>query len=140
MEARPKVPLYQALARALGAWSRCEDPARADWRARHLARARAMVDSLPHGSGIDGKTWLDHGSREDRIVIHTEYHAMNGDGFYTRWHDVNIKITPSLSFGAEVRVTGGGDAKDYLQEVFQHALFELVDEFSFNDAAKEART
>jgi hypothetical protein len=57
---------------------------------------------------------------------------MNENGFYTGWDDFAVIVKPSLAFGADITVRGGGDGatREYLGETFHYALTELVDEYA----------
>jgi len=102
-----------------------------DWWRKHQEVIDQLIDMLPHGSGIDGKTelLLDECKPYDkpvkRIVIASSYHAMNDDGYYDGWYDFKLIITPSFD-GIDMKVTGKfgkySDVKDYLWETFYFAL------------------
>jgi hypothetical protein len=71
--ARKPIPLYQAIARAFDAWKRSLENENTEWAERHVKRIELMIDSLPHGSGIDGDNGLDfNASKPDKLVIYGE--------------------------------------------------------------------
>ena len=89
------------------------------------------MDDLPSGSGWDCGTKLDYEkSNPDKLVFYGSYHHMNENGMYDGWTEHTIIVTPSLAFGFDVKITGRdrNDIKDYLGEMFQHALSEPVKE------------
>lgn len=129
---RPKVPLYVALARAIGAHERSLNAKNQRWADRweftigHFAEV-----NLPSGSGFDGGSRVEFGSSEDQIIIATKFHHMDENGYYTKWTDHNVIVTPSLAHGFKLKVTGRdyNQIKEYIADTFHYALNTLVDEF-----------
>ena len=112
---------------ALAALRNCERSGNMEWAQRHTQRIDALIDALPHGSGIDGRTALDYdASKPERIVITTEYHHMTEHGYYDGWGSYRITAKPSFVFGVDVRVTGSNrdGTRDYLGDIFGAALTE----------------
>lgn len=131
---RPFVPLYVALARAIGAQKRCAETGRTEWEARHAERIAQLARRfLPSGSGLDLTPAVDvERSTEERIVIcRADFHHMNEHGFYDGWTEHEVTVRPSLAYGFELRISGRDrrEIKDYLHEVFAEALRTLVDEY-----------
>lgn len=131
---RPKVPLYQAIARAFVAYQNCcADPQKAEWRDRHRERIERLVKQyMPSGSGIDNGIHFDFGtSRENRLLFTTAFHHMNDGGYYDGWTEHNVIVKPSLAWDIDLKITGRDrrDIKDYLHECFRAALTELVHEY-----------
>jgi hypothetical protein len=124
--------VYQVLAYSFVAWQNCVKSGNKEWEDKHEETIKGIIDSLPHGSGIDGTTSFDFDeSREEKLVINSSYHSMNDDGYYDGWTDIKLVITPSLAFGFNLKVTGSfprrySDTKDYLHETFSYALSEEV--------------
>lgn len=122
--------LYQELANRIDARNRCYATGN-EWWKKHDEVIDQLIDLLPHGSGIDGTTklLLDECKPYDkpvkRIVIASEYHAMNDVGYYDGWYDFKLIIVPVFS-GIDVRITGAfgkySDVKDYLFDTFYYAL------------------
>lgn len=86
-----------------------------------------MEAALPSGSGIDRGTIIDRErSRPDRIVLVCSFHHMNEHGYYDGWTDHEVIVRPSLAWGFTLRVTGRdrNGIKDYLHDVYMHALRE----------------
>ena len=114
-------PLYQQLATRIDAFHRCAETDNAEWYEKHLDAILAMVDYLPHGSGIDGDTRIDlERSNGNKIIITSQYHAMDDNGYYDGWIDFTITVKPSLMFGIELNITGNfgryQDIKAYLEQ------------------------
>jgi hypothetical protein len=129
--------LYEHIARALDALSRCESPqANASQRA-HVSvwrdRIGAMQYELPRGSGFDAYPMIDlDRSNGERIVIVGSYHNMDEGGSYAGWTDYRVTVKASLVQGIELSVVGGNrDFKDYAYEVFRYALEHSFDETAF---------
>jgi len=125
---RPLVPKYKQLASSIQARLNCIDSGNTEWRDSHEATIKNIINSLPHGSGIDGKTEIDLDvSTADRIVIHSSFHVMDSDGYYTHWIDFTVIIKPSLQFDFELNITGKfgrdqQDLKDYIADTFYYGL------------------
>ena len=122
----------QYIARALDALERCQKVGNTEWELKHKAQIDdAVSNHLPSGSGWDQGTKLDYDtSYADMLVFTGSFHHMTGTGMYDGWTDHKIIVTPSLAFGFTVRVTGRdrNDVKNYLADIFDHALREPVPE------------
>jgi len=118
--------LYQRIASTLLAVQNCEKSGNEEWRIKHSARLVYELPSvLPSGSGFDSGTSLDmEESKPERLVFNTGFHHMDQNGFYCGWSNHQVIVTPSLVFGFQLRVTGLNTRgiKDYIAEVFEHAL------------------
>jgi hypothetical protein len=144
-------PLYQHMASAIDAMQRCKADANAiranapgaphesflelreEWALRWKDRLHAMLDALPHGSGLDAD-WHYVGDKcnADRITLSTSYHNMDTNGFYCGWSDLTVTVKPSLIHGINLRITGGdSDLKDYLYDILSQALCELHESEAF---------
>lgn len=125
----PQAKLYQQIARIVEARLNCIERGN-DWSLKHEDTLSEINDLLPSGSGIDTGTKIDlDESKPNRLVFNFSYHHMNDDGMYDGWTDHQVIVTPSLSFGFDLRISGRNrnDVKDYLHEVYQSALSEIVD-------------
>jgi len=128
-DAKFYVSLYKAFSKTFEAWQR----SMGGWREIYENDLDRLLDYLPHGSGIDVETLLDvKASKVNRLVFNSAYHVMNRDGFYTRWIEYSVILTPSLSFDFDVRVTGNfgreQDIKQYLTELYEEAFCIQVKE------------
>lgn len=66
-----------------------------------------LIEFLPHGSGIDGKTVLNYeetGITEEKspstvqkLVFDSEYHHMNSNGYYCGWFGFRITFLATFS-------------------------------------------
>ena len=71
---------------------------------RELAK---LVAHLPSGSGFDkGTALLLDKSKPDKLVFQTGFHHMNEQGYYERWTDHTVTVTPSFIFGMNISVSG----------------------------------
>lgn len=126
------------LATAFAAWHRAEHIGIPFVGEKHAEMIHFIEkELLPSGSGFDMGCRLDfEESTPNRIVVQTDFHHMNGAGFYTGWTDHKVVITPSLAFGFEVKVTGQNRnlIKDYIADVFIQALMH---EFDFTEKMRE---
>lgn len=123
--------MYVELARANQARLNCIESKNQEWESRHEERIEALVNSLPHGSGIDGKTEFDYEySTGERLRIYSEYHCMNEGGYYDGWVNFTITLKSSLQFGYTMTIKGNfgkyADVKDYLYDTFSPAFDEDI--------------
>jgi hypothetical protein len=84
---------------------------------------------LPSGSGLDNGSEIDVDKTScEKIVIKTAFHHMNDRGFYDGWNDHVVTIRPRFS-GFDVHVSGRNkrDIKDYIHDVFEHAMRQKID-------------
>ena len=115
------------LACSFQAYLNCQtDAAKADWADEHKRHIVDMCrDLMPSGSGIDSGTTFDFAeSKPERLVFHTAFHHMDDGGGYDGWTAHKVIVSASLVFGLDIRITGRNrnEIKDYLHEVFEHAL------------------
>ena len=119
--------VYEMLAQKINAYLTCNEEHALN--AEHYIRDE--IDTLlPSGSGFDSGSAVSLiDSKQDRLVINTSYHHMNENGYYTRWSDHDVILTPSFIGGFDIRVTGRNinDIKDYIADTFYHALSETID-------------
>lgn len=123
-----KRKVYEALAAKVTARRNAVTSGNRLWERRHSdAIDDILCSHLPHGSGLDGVTVIDYGrTKPDKLVIHSEYHAMDDNGMYDRWISFHLTIRPSLQFGITLTIVGDfgryQDVKEYLHEVYASAL------------------
>lgn len=125
-------PAYKAIARALDAHHNATKSGNTEWAAKHLARAQWLVKQhLPSGSGIDSGTKLLDVSTGEKLQFQADFHHMNETGMYSGWTYHRVIVTPSLTAGFRIRITGAdrNDIKDYLHSIFDSALAETVREY-----------
>lgn len=127
-------PLYKALAQAISAISRCNP----EWSEKYRDHLESFErNHLPHGSGFDAgcKVDLDK-STPDKIYIDFSFHHMDLNGFYCGWTDHTVKITPSLQFDFEIKITRNridDSTLDYFHDTIHYALSEPVDPYPARD-------
>ena len=122
-----KYSLYKKFAMTLNAIQNCRKSDNKEWEVKHEDKLTDYIESLPHGSGIDGRTWMDEKSDENKLIFHIEYHCMDENGYYAGWYSYKIIVTPSLQNDFDLNTVGKDTpnmAKEYLYEVFQYAFSE----------------
>lgn len=77
---------------------------------------KELLETLPHGSGIDGKWYIEKDMVRPVFHCYNEYHAMNEDGCYVTW----------LPFEAEVPIDKEGYKDAYVK--FSDMTNEDIDE------------
>lgn len=130
--ARPPVPRYAAIARALVAYQNCVKSGNEEWKERHMDRVRDLCNALPSGGGFDsGCRLVAEESTGERLIFEADFHHMNRDGFYDGWSYHRVIVTASLSFGIAMKITGRNrnEIKEYIADLFHPILTELVDEY-----------
>jgi hypothetical protein len=124
-------PLYKVIASALQARKSCATKPVNEFGLRiHTETLEQAEKLLPSGSGIDSGTKIDlDRSSEKRIVLTFGFHHMNEGGYYDGWTEHELIVTPSLTSDFDLRITGRdrNDIKDYLYQVYDHALRDIVD-------------
>ena len=121
--------VYQELARRLVAYKNCIETDNKEWEEKHLEQlVRLVNERLPIGAGFDGETELDYvKSNANKLVFHSSYHAMDENGFYTRWYDFTVIVNPSLTHGFDLRIKGdkmSSFLKEYILDAYSEALEE----------------
>lgn len=116
------------IAQSFQAMLNCKKSNNLDWLHRHQDTITQICSEvMPHGSGIDGEDiYLDvQRSKPERLVFtRVDFHHMDENGFYDGWTEHDAIVTPSLSFGHEIKITGKDrdEIKDYLAELIDDAL------------------
>ena len=123
--------LYQHIARCLRAQENCRKTGNTEWLSRHGATINHLVDVYMPSTKLD----FDR-SKPNRLVFTASYHHMNDGGMYDGWTDHNIIVTPDLSFGFDLRITGRdrNQIKDYLGDTFTEALRQDVTDNEYRAA------
>jgi hypothetical protein len=129
-------PMYKAITGAIVALRNCKASGN-NYADKWEECIERFQHALPSGSGLDtGTRIVIDECTDEKLVLVTSYHHMNEHGYYTRWTDHKIVVKPSLM--SDFNLTIGGkdynDIKDYLHEVFDHALREEVNPFPQSDA------
>ena len=91
---------------------------------KFTAQERAIIENLPHGSGIDADWTAD--KARGTIVCHNSYHCMDEMGGYDGWVNFTVTIKPSLQFGHRMTISGRfgkyQDIRDYLYDILGEAV------------------
>lgn len=106
-------------------------------RAKAREHIGALSTFLPHGSGFDAGTTIDiEGATQSRIVFGADFHHMDEYGSYDGWTRHRV-VVAALFEGFDIRITGvnKNDIKDYIGDVFAHALNANINA-NWNDEAK----
>jgi len=128
--------VYQELAGTFTAYNNCIKSNNQEWEGKHYDKIQSIINNLPHGSGIDGKTELEfEKSNDNKLVINSEYHVMDENGYYDGWIDFSIIIEPGwndIDLTIKGKFNKRQDLKEYLRDTFHYALtkemeFEMID-------------
>jgi len=98
------------------------------------ARYQDLIDNYVIGKLPSGYVRLAKidliSSNSQRIVITSGYHVMNELGFYAKWINFRIIVTPVFG-GIDLKIRGNfgkyQELKDYLIEMFYDILTEKID-------------
>ena len=121
-------PIYQVIAIKTEAMKDCIKTGKKDWGDKHGEILNSIEKDLPRGSGIDAGTTIDREqTTRNKIVLNTAFHHIDTNGYYDGWTEHTVIVTPSFD-GIDIRITGRNrnDIKDYLHEIFDHALSQHV--------------
>lgn len=108
-------------------------PDKKDELRRAEARLNELEDKLPSGSGFDNgpdnaSTIDREKSTHRRIVIHTQFHHMDENGFYDGWTEHTIVVKPVFIGRINLRISGPNrkNIKEHIHNVFYDCLTEQV--------------
>jgi hypothetical protein len=136
------VPLYSAIASLLATIERCDADGNTEWRDHHRNTLDAMLkEHLPSGSGLDAGVKLAKDEcKSNKLVFNTSFHHMNEHGVYAGWTDHQVVVTPSLEYGAVLKISGidRNGIKDYLADLFHQVMFVQVNPYDFQKVKIEA--
>jgi hypothetical protein len=122
--------VYARLASCLQARLNCAKMNNREWYEKHTDTINELIENyLPHGSGFDCGCKFDYErSKPDRLVITTEYHRMDDNGFYDGWTSHDVIVTPSLSSWYDIRITGKdrNGWKEYAYQEFDYCLTQEI--------------
>jgi len=112
---------FKQIAQSLHAMQTCTP----EFKAKHEIIIQNVLETLPHGSGIDSDWGLSEKSNPNKIILYNSYHCMNENGMYDGWIDFTVTVTPSLIHDYDIKVTGNfsqrnykySDIKDYLAQI-----------------------
>ena len=96
-----------------------------DLRSRYEEELETLARNfLPDGSGFDAGSQIDlDASNGRRVTILTGFHHMNDAGSYDGWTRHKVIATPAfVSFDLKVTGRDRNGIKDYIAEMFHHAL------------------
>jgi hypothetical protein len=129
-----KRKVYQILASHLEAYKLCVVKNNKEWEEKHADTVNKIIDDLlPHGSGINAETEISFKKSGDKkIVLYTEFQAMDNNGYYDKWIGFSVTITPSLSNDISLSIVGNFGSKyqhikDYLYDLYYEALKQEVE-------------
>jgi hypothetical protein len=128
-------PVYQVLATAADAYMRLCDSEHesGEWIERWENRFNEIVkEHFPSGGGFDcGTKSVISSCGSDKLVFTTEFHHMDEYGGYDGWTEHTITVTPSLSRGYSLKVSGKNrnDIKDYIADTFGLALDTMINKY-----------
>jgi len=119
-------PIFQEISICLGALENGRRSGNSLWIERWTERIENIVrNELPSGSGFDSGTTLNfEKSTPNKLVFDTSFHHMNDVGIYDGWTEHSVIVTPDLSVGFDLRVTGRdrNEIKDYIADTFAYHL------------------
>lgn len=114
------------LAGKFHAFQNCVKSNNSEWKDKHEDSINAMLEHLPHGSGIDSGVKFDwQRSTPEKLIFNLEFHYVDENGYYDGWTSHTITITPSLYFGIKINVSGKNrnGVKEYLSDLFHETFY-----------------
>lgn len=88
----------------------------------------SIIESLPHGSGIDCKWEID--TNDKWIIAKNSFHCMNQDGYYVGYADFTVKIP--VEFPESFKLEFNGKTAQYrnrkfgLREYLEDTLYYAI--------------
>jgi hypothetical protein len=131
MQAKKK---YVSLGIAFNALLNCSN-GNTIWHEKWSDAITQIIDSLPHCSGVDGKTEFNFNeSKPDKLVIDSSYHCMNENGFYDGMYNFRVVLKPDWqNFKLEIKTNMPKKYKDstieYLTDLF---FYDLMQDITLN--------
>lgn len=126
-----KKTVAEAIASRVVAIRNCKNTGNTEWAEKHQDALDALVrEHMPSGSGIDsGTTILIDRTGATRITLACQFHHMNEHGVYDGWTAHQITARPEFIGGLRIQVSGQdrNGIKDYLADVYHHALTHTID-------------
>ena len=122
--------LYKHFSGTLQAYQNCIKTGNEIWEKKHLEKLNAMIDELPHGSGIDSDVELNlEKSNPNKLVFNFSFHFMDENGMYDGWIDYKLIVIPDLYNDFSLWIAGRNkrEIKDYLYEIFDYALRQEIE-------------
>ena len=118
---------------SFNALGNCEKSGNWDWFSKHGNRIElALLDVLPHGSGIDCKWGIELDLHSGKIVCKNSFHNMNDNGSYSGYTDFQVIINANhrdifgrLDWTLKGRFAKRFGLKDYLEDTIGYALESL---------------
>jgi hypothetical protein len=123
-------PLVEWIAQTLQARENCRVSGNQEWFRHHTANLRELEQFLPAGSGIDHGTQIDLTAfAESRICLITGFHHMHESGMYDGWTDHIVTVRPAFVGRFSLGISGRNrnDIKEYLYQLFDHALSQMIE-------------
>lgn len=121
--------LYCEMSILIQAIRNCEKSNNLEWEMRHKEKLLKLCDEfMPSGSGIDSGTKIEIDKcTPNKLVFSMAFHHMDSNGFYTKWSNHDIIVTPSLQ-GIDLKITGKNvnGIKDYLYELYVVSLEKVI--------------
>ena len=118
--------VYQKIAGTYQAILNCQEAKNGVWEEIHLDTILYIIEKhLPSGSGLDSGVSLDFDkSTPEKLVFDAPFHHMNDMGYYTKWSNHQVVVTPSLQFGFNLKITGKNEnnVKEYLSDIFGYSF------------------
>ncbi len=121
--------VYKRIAHLLLAIENCEKSGNSTWSVEHQDRLDTILKTAPSGSGWDSGTTFDQdASTPEKLVFFGGFHHIDEHGGYDGWTQHRVTVRPSLAFTIDLKVSGRNrnDIKDYLHEMFDCWLREIV--------------
>ena len=94
----------------------------------HEAAIAGLLENyMPSGSGFDSGWYLDPGkSTANRLVLYTDFHRMNEQGYYDGWFTIKVTVKPSLAFGIDTTVAFCEGSKQRDRELYREYFEDLI--------------
>lgn len=124
---------YRVLSSLIDARDRCEKLGNIEWFEKHNEKINDILDSIPHGSGINFDWFFD--LEPEKFIFWNKFDCMDENGCYDIVIPFKVIVKPSLQFGIDINIKGNFSAKngkysdiaDYIYQVFDFWLKEEIE-------------
>lgn len=123
---------YKKIAITLEAIENCDKSGNDAARRGHDAVLAQIENELPSGSGFDCGTRINREkSTPSRIVLDTDFHHMDSNGYYCGWSSLTVTVTASMvnEFDLHINCHGSKRAQsdiNYFYDVFDGAMTRVT--------------
>jgi len=86
-----------------------------------------LENYMPAGSGFDSCWHLDlDKSAANKLILYSDFHRMNEQGYYDGWFTIKVTVKPSLPFGIDAAVAFCEGSRQRDREMYRDYFEDLI--------------